>query len=50
MTVSKEDVKVGVKVDVTQIVKYMCISGTVIVAIVFGCNLWKTAANAKKEN
>ncbi len=28
---------VEVKVDVTKIVKYVCVTGTTIVAIIFGC-------------
>jgi predicted type IV restriction endonuclease len=31
---------VRVEVDVTKIVKYVCLTGVFIVGIIFGCNAW----------
>lgn len=31
---------VKVEVNVTKIVKYVCITGVLIVAVIFGCNAW----------
>lgn len=38
---------VKVEVNVTEIVKYVCLTGVLIVGIIFGCNAWSNAVKGK---